>query len=175
MQFNLPQAIQLLERTPAIAEAMLSGLEEAWLTNNEGGDTWNATDVIAHLIHGEKTDWMPRINLVLTDNHAHFTPYDMDGYKQERKGKTINQLLDEFKELRKNNLLQLQSMAITNEQLTRTGQHPALGTVTLQQLLAAWVVHDQTHIYQLSRLLAKQYEEAVGPWKQFMGVLGGKR
>lgn len=175
MQFEMQKAIPVLERTPLVLEAMLYNLDDAWITGNEGGDTWNAIDIIAHLILGEKTDWIPRARVILGNGNKQFVPFDMEGHAKERKGKTINQLLDEFKVLRKDNLLQLQSMNINDELLTRTGIHPILGEVTLAQLLAAWVVHDCTHIHQLSRIMAKQYSEAVGPWARFMGVLGGKR
>jgi len=175
MQFDLQQALPILERTPQVIETLLYGLDDEWTENNEGGDTWSPLEIVAHLIFGEKTDWIPRVQVVLGTGDKNFIPFDMEGHKKESKGKKMNRLLDEFKALRKDNLLLLNEMNITEEMLDLTGIHPILGTVTLRQLLAAWVVHDLTHIHQISRVMAKQYNEAVGPWKQFMGVLGGKR
>jgi DinB family protein len=175
MQFELEKALPVLERTPQVIESLLYGLPNEWTTNNEDDDTWTPIDIIAHLIHGEKTDWIPRTQIILGEGSAAFIPFDMEGHVKERKGKTLAQLLDEFKVLRKENLAILKAVELSPEMLDNTGIHPILGLVTLRQLLAAWVVHDLTHIHQLSRVMAKQYDEAVGPWKQFMGVLGGKR
>lgn len=175
MQFELEKALPVLERTPQVIEALLYGLADEWIDTNEGGDTWSPVDIVAHLIFGEKTDWIPRIQVILGEGSKEFVPFDMEGHYKEKKGKTMSQLLDELKVLRKENLALLQTFNITEASLSRTGIHPVLGTVTLRELLAAWVVHDLTHIHQLSRVMAKQYDEAVGPWKQFMGVLGGKR
>ena len=175
MQFEIQKALQVLERTPHVIEALLYGLADEWVHSNEGGDTWTPFEIVAHLIHGEKTDWIPRTQVILGEGSKEFVPFDMEGHIKEGKGKTMNQLLDEFKILRKENLTQLNTIDLTNGVLDRTGIHPMLGSVTLRHLLASWVVHDLTHIHQLSRVMAKQYDEAVGPWKQFMGVLGGKR
>ena len=175
MQFELEKALPVLERTPQVVEALLYQLDDAWIFSNEGGDTWSPFEIVAHLVFGEKTDWIPRMKIILGDGNRQFEPFDMKGHIKEGSGKSMSQLLDEFKALRKDNLLQLQAAGLNDELLERTGIHPALGNVTLRQLLAAWVVHDLTHIHQLSRVMAKQYDEAVGPWKQFMGVLGGKR
>src|SRR5436305_13962869 len=175
MQFDLQQALPILERTPQVVETLLYGLDDEWITSNEGGDTWSPFDIVAHLIYGEKTDWLPRVQLILGEGDKNFIPFDMEGHIKDSKGKKINHLLDEFKILRKDNLLLLNEMNITEEMLDLTGIHPMLGTVTLRHLLASWVVHDLTHLHQLSRVMAKQYNEAVGPWNQFMGVLGGKR
>ncbi|THU38003.1 DinB family protein [Niastella caeni] len=175
MQFELQKALPVLERTPQVVESLLYGLPDEWIHNNEGGDTWTPFEIVAHLIHGEKTDWIPRAQVILGEGNKEFVPFDMKGHIKEGKGKTLSQLLDEFKILRKENLAQLQALGPTEEMLDLTGIHPSLGTVTLRHLLASWVVHDLTHIHQLSRVMAKQYSEAVGPWKQFMGVLGGKR
>jgi hypothetical protein len=175
MQFDIEKALPVLERTPQVIEALLYGLPDEWVYSNEGNDTWSPFEIVAHLIHGEKTDWIPRTKIILGEGSKEFEPFDMEGHVKESKGKTMSQLLDEFKVLRKDNLLQLKEMGISNEALDETGIHPVLGKVTLRELLAAWVVHDLTHIHQLSRVMAKQYDEAVGKWKQFMGVLGGKR
>lgn len=175
MQFHIEEAIPVLERTPQVIEALLYGLADEWIYNNEGGDTWTPFDIVAHLVFGEKTDWIPRTQIILGEGNKQFEPFDMEGHVKESKGKTMSQLLDEFKMLRKDNLALLKGIDFSAGTLDKTGIHPQLGRVTLQQLLAAWVVHDLTHIHQLSRVMAKQYEEAVGPWKQFMGVLGGKK
>jgi hypothetical protein len=175
MQFEIEKALPVLERTPQVVETMLYGLDDEWLHSNEGGDTWTPFDIVAHLIVGERTDWIPRTLIIVGEGNKEFVPFDMKGHIKEGKGKTMSQLLDEFKVLRKENLAQLKALDITDEILDKTGFHRMLGTVTLRHLLASWVVHDLTHIHQLSRVMAKQYDEAVGPWKQFMGVLGGKR
>ena len=175
MQFDIEKALPVLERTPRVIEALLHGLADEWIYSNEGGDSWTPFDIVAHLIHGEKTDWLPRAQIILGEGNKQFVPFDMKGHIKESEGKTMSQLLDEFTILRKHNLAILKEMDITNEKLDRTGIHPEQGPVTLRQLLAAWVVHDLTHIHQLSRVMAKQYDEAVGSWKKWMGVLGGKR
>lgn len=175
MQFAIENAVPVLERTPQVMETLLYGLAEEWIYSNEGDDTWTPFDIIAHLILGEKTDWIPRTLVIMGEGSKEFVPFDMEGHQAIKKGKTMNQLLDEFKVLRKENLALLQAMGITETSLDRTGIHPILGPVTLRHLLASWVVHDLTHIHQLSRVMARQYEEAVGPWTKFMGVLGGKR
>jgi hypothetical protein len=175
MQFDIEKALPVLERTPQVIESLLYGLDDEWIYTNEGGDTWSPFDIVAHLIYGEKTDWIPRTQIILGEGSKEFAPFDMQGHIKEKEGKTLPQLLDEFKILRKENLAQLKAVELTPEMLDNTGIHPALGEVSLRQLLASWVVHDLTHIHQLSRVMAKQYDEAVGPWKQFMGVLGGKR
>jgi hypothetical protein len=175
MQFDLEKALPVLERTPRVVEALLYGLPHEWVNSNEGNNSWTPFEIVGHLILGEKTDWLPRTKLIMSNGSKEFVPFDMEGHIAVSKGKTMSQLLDEFKILRKENLALLNSMELTNEALDQTGIHPELGAVTLRQLLASWVVHDLTHIHQLSRVMAKQYEEAVGPWKQFMGVLGGKK
>lgn len=172
MEFKLQQAIEILERTPIVVETMLHGLSEDWINNNEGPQTWNAFDIVGHYIEGERTDWIPRMQIILSDRFdKSFEPFDRFAQFENSKGKTLDELLDEFKILRKQNLQTLQSTEINEEILNKTGIHPKFGSVTLRQLIASWVVHDLTHIHQLSRVMAKQYEEEVGPWKEFMGVL----
>jgi DinB superfamily len=172
MEFRTEQALQILERTPHVVETMLFGLDEEWIRSNEGPpETWSPYDVVGHYIHGEKTDWIPRMNIILGEGSKQFEVFDRLAQFRDSKGKTLNQLLDEFKVLRKANLEKLQAAELTDDNLDKTGIHPAFGNVTLRQLLAAWVVHDLTHIHQLSRVLAKQYEEEVGPWTVYMGVL----
>lgn len=171
MNYNFHQSVQILERTPSVLEAMLKGLDDAWIFSNEGGETWSPFDVVAHLVHGEKTDWMARAKKILHDEDKHFAPFDRFAQFTESKGKTLDQLLDEFRSLREKNLQELRSLNLTEADLDKTGIHPKFGTVTLRQLLSTWTVHDLTHIHQLSRILAKQYQEAVGPWFEFLGVL----
>jgi hypothetical protein len=172
MKFKIEQAIAILQRTPELVSGMLKGLDKEWINSNEGGDTWSPFDIVGHYIHGEKTDWIPRMEIILSDEpNKQFEPFDRFSQFRDSKGKNIDQLLEEFSRLRKQNLQRLQSIQLTDGLLNRTAIHPALGTVTLQQLLASWVVHDLTHLYQLSRVLARQYEQEVGPWKVYMGVL----
>jgi hypothetical protein len=164
-------ALPILERTPNVIEALLYGLPDEWVLRNEGADTWSAYDVVGHLIHGEKEDWLVRTNIILGEGDKQFKPFNRTAMFEDSKGKTLNQLLDEFKSLRKDNLLQLQAINFTDELLNRTGIHPKFGTVTLRQLLSTWVVHDLTHINQITRVMGKQYDAAVGPWKEFLGIL----
>jgi DinB family protein len=171
-QHNLPDTISLLTRTPAALDALLRDLPETWTRRNEGENTWTAFDVIGHLIHGERTDWMPRAKMILEFGESRvFEPFDRWAQARESEGKSLPQLLDEFARLRGENLKQLRAMTLRPEDLERRGRHPALGTVTLSQLLATWAVHDLTHLHQLSRIMAHQYRETVGPWSAFLGVL----
>jgi len=172
MKFNLPQAIEVLERTPIVLDTLLHGLSTEWTTNNEGGDTWSPYDVMGHLIHGEKTDWTQRMEIILSqgDNKT-FASFDRFAQFEESKGKTLTQLLDEFKTARQYNLAILKSKNLTGSDLTKTGTHPMFGTVTLEQLLATWVAHDLNHIAQISRVMAKQYKEEVGPWIEYLRIL----
>ncbi|CAN5782447.1 hypothetical protein BH10BAC2_BH10BAC2_35560 [soil metagenome] len=172
MQFDLQKSIEILERTPIVLEQMLSGLHHDWTINNEGPDTWNPYDVIGHLIHGEKTDWIPRTKIILSaSDDKNFVHFNRFAQLTESKDKTITELLDEFKKLRKENLDYLRSLHIDEVALNNTGIHPAFGEVSLQQLLATWAVHDLNHIAQTARVMAKQYKEAVGPWVGYLKVL----
>lgn len=151
---------------------MLEGLPEEWLNNNEGEDTWSPYDVVGHLVHGERTDWIGRMNIILSDaEDKTFKPFDRFAQFEDSKGKTITILLNEFAELREQNLNTLQEKDITEEDFARTGIHPAFGKVKLSQLLSTWVVHDLSHIAQISRVMAKQYKEAVGPWQEYLSIL----
>ncbi|HEV2206154.1 MAG TPA: DinB family protein [Candidatus Acidoferrales bacterium] len=172
MEQNLNGTISLLARTPATLDALLRGLLDAWTLQNEGGETWSPFDVLGHLIHGERTDWMPRARMILESGETNtFVPFDRFAQIRESEGKSLSQLLDEFASLRAANLDELQTLNLTAQDLERRGRHPALGSVTLSQLLAAWAVHDLTHLHQISRILAHQYAAAVGPWSKFLGVL----
>ena len=172
MDFNLDRTIALLSRTPATLDALLRGLPEAWTHRNEGENTWSAFDVVGHLIHGERTDWMPRARMILESGETKaFVPFDRLAQARESAGKPLAELLDEFAKLRAENLRDLRGMNLRPEDLTRRGRYSALGVVTLSQLLATWAVHDLTHLHQLSRILAHQYRGAVGPWSAYLGVL----
>lgn len=172
MQFDLNKSLEILERTPLVLEAMLNGLSDEWIKNNEGQETWSPYDILGHLIHGEKTDWIPRIEIILSDKADNpFEPFDRFAQFRESKGKTMKQLLDEFKVLRKQNIEQLRSKDLTQDDFARKGKHPAFGQVTLLQLLSTWVVHDLNHISQISRVIAKQYKTEVGPWVEYLRIL----
>jgi DinB superfamily len=172
MEHNLSNTISLLTRTPAALNALLRDLPEAWTFSNEGENTWSAFDVVGHLIHGERTDWMPRARMILQFGETKpFEPFDRWGQERESEGKSLAQLLDEFARLRSEGLRELRAMNLRQEDLQRRGRHPALGIVTLSQLLATWAAHDLTHLHQISRVMAHQYRDAVGPWSAFLGVL----
>ena len=172
MAHNLQQTISLLTRTPATLNALLRDLPGAWTLRNEGEDTWSAFDIVGHLIHGERTDWMPRARMILRFGESQpFEPFDRWGHTRESQGKSLEQLLDEFARLRSENLSELRALNLRQEDLERGGRHPALGGVTLSQLLAAWAIHDLTHLHQISRVMAHQYRAAVGPWSGYLGVL----
>ena len=169
---ELEVALMQLEKTPALLRAWLEGLPQSVLQTNEGGETWSAQEIVGHFIYGEQTDWIPRTNRILEhgDSRA-FDPFDRNGYIDESRTKKLSDLLNEFSELRARNLAAIRELNLTEEKLSRTGKHPALGIVTLGELPASWVVHDMTHIHQLSRVIAGQYREKIGPWGEYMGVL----
>ena len=172
MRYNIEDSIAILGRTPAVLRAMLSGLPECWVLATEGGESWSAYDIVGHLIHGEKTDWLQRLGIILEHGEAQpFEPFDRFAQFEESKGMSLEQLLDEFAMLRAGNIEQLRSLAISEEQLALKGTHPALGRVTLSQLLATWTCHDLGHIYQISRTMAAQYKGEVGPWVEYLRVL----
>ncbi|HEX3741189.1 MAG TPA: DinB family protein [Terriglobales bacterium] len=171
-QHNLDQTISLLARTPATLDVFLRDLPEFWTSRNEGGKTWSAFDVVGHLIHGELTDWMPRAKMILQFGDGRpFEPFDRWAQEQASKGKSRDELLDEFAHLRLENLKELRAMNLQGEDLEKRGLHPALGKVSLSELLATWAVHDLTHLHQISRIMAYQYRESVGPWSVYLGVL----
>ena len=151
---------------------MLSGLPASWTSATEGPETWSPYDIVGHLIHGERTDWIPRARIVLDQGaNRRFTPYDRFAQFRESKGKTLGELLDEFERLRGRNLETLAAWQLTESQFALEGQHPELGAVTLRQLLASWVVHDLGHIAQCARVMAKQYREAIGPWAEYLPIV----
>jgi hypothetical protein len=168
MEHNLQHTMSLLSRTPAALDALLRDLPEAWTLQNEGENTWSAFDIVGHLVYCERADWMPRIRQFTTETFKHF---DRRGHLREIPGKTLAELLDEFTHLRAENLAELNALNFQEADLAQLGQHPALGAVTLSELLATWATHDLTHLHQLSRVMAHQYREAVGPWSAYLGVL----
>jgi hypothetical protein len=172
MEHNLPQTMSLLRRTPAALDALLRDLPEAWTLRNEGEGTWSVFDVVGHLIHGERSDWMTRAKVILQSGEKQpFEPFDRLGHLRESQGKSLGQLLDEFARLRSENLIELRALNLVDADLERRGRHPALGVVTLSELLSTWAVHDLTHLHQISRIMAHQYRDAVGPWSRYLGVL----
>ena len=172
MENSLQQTMSLLTRTPAALNALLRDLPETWTLRNEGENTWSAFDVVGHLIHGERTDWMPRAKMVLQFGESQtFEPFDRWEHMRESRGKSLEQLLDEFARLRSENLGELRALNLRQEDLELRGRHPALGVVTLSELLATWAAHDLTHLHQISRVMAHQYRAAVGPWSRYLGVL----
>jgi hypothetical protein len=176
-EFILSEGTAVLARTPATLDALLRGLPDTWVRSNEGRskdgkDTWSPFGIVGHLIVGERTDWLPRARIILGQGEARpFDPFDRFAQAKESPGKSLEQLLDEFARLRKENLAALQALNLQPEDLARRGRHPELGVVTLSELLATWPIHDLTHLHQLSRVMAYQYRDAVGPWGAYLGVL----
>lgn len=176
MEFQLEEAISILRRTPESLRALLKDLPTTWATANEGGDSWSPYDVVGHLIHGEETDWVPRARIILEHGEAQaFTPFDRFAQFENSRGKSLDELIDEFTALREANLAALAELKITPAQLSLRGTHPELGSVTLGQLLATWVAHDLSHVAQILRVMCRQYTEAVGPWKQYLPLVNGQR
>lgn len=172
MDYDMDQATEVLERTPAVLTAMLGGLSNPWITNNYGADTFSPFDVVGHLIHGERTDWIPRARIILERGEAKpFEPFDRYAMYRDSAGKTIDELLETFVALREENVAALRAMNLTPARLDLRGKHPQLGPVTMRQLLATWVVHDLNHIHQIAKCMAYQYREEVGPWRGHVGVL----
>ncbi len=176
MNFTIEKSIEILERTPGVLDAMLRHISADWTMNNEGGETWSVYNIIGHLIHGEKTDWMPRAEIILSDKaDKKFELFNRFAQFEECKGKSLTELLDQFKLLRSKNIALLRSKNITENDLQQTGIHPAFGKVSLSQLLSTWVVHDLNHIAQIARVIAHQYKAAVGPWVEYLGILQQKK
>ena len=172
MEFDLDRATAILERTPGTVRAMLAALPTAWTDATEGPETWSPYVILGHLIHGERTDWIPRARIILAQGtNRRFTPVDRFAQFEESRGKTLAELLDEFARLRADNLATLAGWRLTEVQLALEGEHPEFGAVTLRQLLAAWTVHDLGHVAQAARVMAKQYREAVGPWRKYLPIL----
>lgn len=172
MELQLEHAKDILRRTPSTLNLLLQDLAEPWLMTNEGPDTWSPYDIVGHLIHAEEADWIPRAKMILEhgDSRA-FTPFNREAMFEQSKGKSIGELLETFARMRAETLQQLDELHLTPELLEKRGLHPELGSVTLSQLLATWVVHDLGHIAQITRVMSKQYGDAVGPWKAYLPVL----
>ncbi len=172
MKFQLKEATAVLERTPAVLRAWLADLPAAWVRSDEGPDTWSPFDIVGHLIHGEETDWIPRLEIILTHGESRpFEPFDRFAQLEKNKDKTLDELLDAFAELRARNLETLKKLDLQSRQLDLTGTHPELGRVSARQLIATWVVHDLGHLAQISRVMARAYSDEVGPWKAFTPIL----
>jgi uncharacterized damage-inducible protein DinB len=170
-EFNLDEAVAVLARTPASLTALLAGLPDGWLRATEGGGTWSPYDVVGHLIHGERADWIPRARHILSGETQPFEPFDRAAQFAESRGQSVEELLATFAELRRENIAALVGMNLTGADMSRKGLHPELGEVTLGQLLATWVVHDLDHIGQIARVMAKAYADAVGPWSAYLSIL----
>lgn len=172
MEFDISTAKPLLARTPVVLNALLRDLPDVWVSNNEGPDTWSPFDVVGHLIQGERSDWIPRVEHILKHGETvAFTPFDRFAQFDTSKGKSLSQLLDEFSDLRSTSLRRLDALALTSTDLDRAGLHPALGRVTLGQLLATWTTHDMDHLVQISRCIGRNYADAVGPWREYLRIV----
>lgn len=172
MKYSSERSVEILERTPIVLKTLLSGLDDGWVMANEGPETFSPYDVVGHLIYGEKTDWVVRAKIILEFGLAKpFEPWDRFAQYEESKGKTLQQLLDEFERVRNENIKWLRSLNLTEADLNKKGMHPALGEVTLRNLLSTWVVHDLTHLAQVTRVMAKQYKDEIGPWPEFFRIL----
>jgi len=172
LNFTLEKSYEILERTPTVLRTLLSGLSDDWIMNNEGPETFSPYDVMGHLIHGEKTDWRDRTVMILEHGtEKTFVPFDRFAQFEASKGKSLTNLIDDFEKLRLNSLTWLKSLNLTEEDFNKKGTHPALGQVTLRQLLSTWVIHDLTHIAQITRVMAKQYKSEIGPWIEYFRVM----
>jgi uncharacterized damage-inducible protein DinB len=172
MTIELKEAKAFLGRTPHVLDALLRGLPEPWIHENEGPDTWSSSDVVGHLVESEETNWIPRARHLITHGEASaFPPFDRFGFEERVKGKSLAELLDAFASARERSLRDLDELQLTPKDLERRGRHPDFGAVTLGQLLATWVVHDLNHLGQIVNVVARQHSEAVGPWRAFLGIL----
>jgi len=171
MLFNIDESLDILQRTPRVLDTLLQNLNGHWVFKNEGQNTWSPFDVVGHLIHGEKTDWIPRIRIILDEGtDKKFTPYDRFAQFKDSQGKSLSDLLNEFKSLRRKNLTKLKGIHFTEAMLEKKGIHPAFGEVTLRQSLATWTTHDLAHLSQITRVMAKQYKEEIGPWVKYFSM-----
>ena len=172
MEFDFDRSITLLQATPLTLQSWLAQLHLEWILSSEGEDTWSPFDVVGHLIHGEKTDWIPRAEIILSEGESkEFEPFDRLAMFNDNKGKTIHDLLSEFEDLRRQNIERLRSLHITETDFDKTGLHPDLGVVTLRQLISTWVAHDLDHLGQIAGIMARQYKDEVGPWREYLGIL----
>ena len=176
MKFSLDDALPILRCTPTLLRTWLSELPDSWTRATEGPDTWSPFDIVGHLIHGERTDWIVRTEILLAQGETRpFTPFDRLAQFEASRGKTLAELLDTFAGLRVANLFRLESLGLTAEDLERRGRHPELGPCTLGELLATWVAHDLSHIAQIARVMGRQYTEAVGSWRAYLPMLDPAR
>jgi uncharacterized damage-inducible protein DinB len=172
MKFQLEQAVEILSQTPETVKSLLGNLSDDWTKSDADSENWSAFDVVGHLIHGEQTDWIRRAEIILAQGqNLTFEPFDRFAQFEKSKGKTLEELLETFSELRKENLEILRAWNLSDEQLNLKGIHPELGEVTLEQLLATWFVHDLNHIRQIVTILAKKYSGNVGAWKEYLSIL----
>lgn len=172
MDHSLEDTIALLSRTPAAVNALLRGLSDDWADRNEGGSTWTAKEVVAHLAHAERSDWLPRIRCIIDKGETcDLPPFDREGFRDFSSSHTLSEVLDDFTRARFSSLESLAFLSLKPEDMERRGRHPSFGPVTLGQLLATWAAHDANHLHQIARVLSHQYREAVGPWSAFLGVL----
>lgn len=172
MEFQFGEALPVLRRTPAALRALLQDLPEAWITATDGPGTWSPFDVVGHLIHGERTDWMPRVDHILRHGDAvAFPAFDREAMFAASRGLPLGELLDTFERLRGESLARLAELRLTDADLARRGRHPELGAVTLGQHLATWVAHDLNHVSQVVRVMAHRYQTAVGPWRAYLSIL----
>jgi len=173
MNFDLEKSIELLERSPKTYKALFYDLKHDWSKINEGLNTWSAFDIVGHLIHCERTDWIPRARIILDEkiSNMEFEPFDRFAQEKFSDGRTIEDLLDEFEELRRTNVMELKSWNLVETQLIKTGIHPEFGEVTLKQMISTWTIHDLVHLNQLSRVLVKHYAEDIGPWVAYCNML----
>ena len=176
LPFDINESMAILTRTPATLDALLRGLPQRWIAADEGAGTWSPYDVVGHLIHGEETDWIPRVKIILEHGESRtFDKFNREAQFEAPQQRTLDSLLDEFAALRRENLRQLAGLQLTAADLDRTGRHPAFGVVTLRQLLATWVAHDLDHLMQISRVLGRQYADEVGPWRAYLRVISGQQ
>jgi hypothetical protein len=176
MDVQIEDAKAFLARTPAVLSGLMTGMSQAWLDCREGPKTFSPIDVLGHLIYGEQVDWIPRARIILDQGESRpFDPFDRVGFEDLIAGKSLEELLSMFATHRKQSLKDLSSLKLQPAMLARKGTHPALGQVTLGQLLAAWVVHDLGHLAQIERVMARQYREAVGPWREYLPILDNPR
>jgi DinB superfamily len=172
MEFEIGHAIKILKRTPTVLRDLLENLPSAWTQNNEGENTWSPFDVVGHLIYGEQVNWIPRTKMILEFGiQKPFAPFDRFAQFETSKGKTLSELLEKFEILRQENIATLKALQLSAQDLEKLGKHPEFGSITLRQLLATWVAHDLDHIVQISRVMAKNYREAVGPWRAYLSIV----
>jgi hypothetical protein len=172
VEFRFDDALPVLRRTPRVLRALLEDLPEPWITATEGPRTWSPFDVVGHLIHGERTDWVPRVEHILRHGDAvPFPPFDREAMFEASKGRSLAELLDTFQQARAGSLERLEALGLTTANLERRGRHPEFGVVTLGEHLATWVAHDLSHIGQVVRVMARQYSTAVGPWRAYLSAL----